>query len=463
MDYKKLGFKAGLEIHQQLDTGKLFSRTPSYLRKDPPHFKIKRKLHKVAGETGEVDIAVEHEASQDKEFTYEGYNDTISLVELDESPPREIDQNALDIALQISLLLNCEIVPITQIMRKTVVDGSNTSGFQRTVLIAKDGFIDTSFGTVGIWYVYLEEDSARKISEDNKRTTFRLDRLGIPLVEIVTAPDITTPEQVKETALKIGEILRATKVKRGLGTIRQDINITIKNHPRAEIKGFQDPKFFITVVEKEIQRQEKNIIDKKEVKEEVRGGLDSGETKFLRPLPSKARMYPETDLPILKIPKQQIDKIKKNLPKLKTEIKQELKKKGLSEELINLILPDHLDEFQTLLKVYNKDPPLIAKMITLWRSKQTERVLEQILEALSQEKIEKSEVKEIMKKIAEGKKFEEAILSDKVSHNELEEEINKLVKANPDLTAKAYMGIIMKKFKGKVDAKKTMDILKKLT
>src|SRR3989344_3308311 len=135
MDYAKIGLKAGLEIHQQLDTGKLFSRTPSYLRKDAPHFNVMRKLHKVAGETGEVDVAVEYEASLKKEFSYEGYYDTVSLVELDETPPQEIDRDALEEALKIALLLECQIYQTSQIMRKMVIDGSNTSGFQRTVLI----------------------------------------------------------------------------------------------------------------------------------------------------------------------------------------------------------------------------------------------------------------------------------------------------------------------------------------
>ena len=146
VDYTKLGFKAGLEIHQQLDTPKLFSGAPSYLRQDEPHYIIHRKLHAVAGESGKVDLAVAHEATKDKEFYYEGYNDTISLVELDEEPPRPVNSEALDVALQVALLLNCEIYSNTQVMRKTVIDGSNTSGFQRTVLVAHNGYLETSFG-----------------------------------------------------------------------------------------------------------------------------------------------------------------------------------------------------------------------------------------------------------------------------------------------------------------------------
>jgi len=469
---KNIGFKAGLEIHQQLDTGKLFSRTPSFLRKNEPHYKISRRLHKVAGETGEVDAAVEYEASLKKKFIYEGYNDTISLVELDESPPRKIDGEALEETLKIALLLNCEIYPVSQIMRKTVIDGSNTSGFQRTVLIAHSGFLETSFGKVPIETIALEEDSARLISKNEKRSIYRLDRLGIPLVEIATAPTMNSPEQVKEAALKIGEILRACKVKRGIGTIRQDVNVSTKSHERVEIKGFQDPKMMIKTIELEIERQQKE--QKKEG--EVRNALPDGTTKFLRPLPGKSRMYPETDLPLLKIPKQKIEKIKKELPKLKTEIATELKKKGVPQELIPLVT-EKLDEFETLLKLRPKDADLVAKMTTLWKTelqkklnlsqkeleeRLTERILERILEELNAKKIEKSDVKSVMEKIAKGEKFEEAVKLEKVSDDELEEEISKIVKAKPGLRPNAYMGLVMKKFKGQLDAKKAMQIIEKI-
>lgn len=487
MNYEKLGLKGGLEIHQQLDTNKLFCNCPSYLRKDAPHFKVKRKLHKVAGETGEVDIAAEYEASLDKEFIYEGYNDTTCLVEIDEEPPHLINEQALDEAIKISLLMNCEIYPVSQIMRKTVINGSNTSGFQRTVLIAHNGFIETSFGKVRIEGVFLEEDAARpsntsnEIDEDSlnvnkKQVIYRLDRLGIPLVEISTAPDMKTPEQIKETALKIGEILRACKVKRGIGTIRQDLNINIKGHDKVEIKGFQEQKIMIDTINFEIERQLENLKNEKRAGE-VRWTLPDGKTKFARPLPGKSRMYPETDIPLLKISRDKINEIKKHLPKLKTEIKEELKKKGLSDELINLVLENNLEEFEVLMKVYNKDANLVAKMITLWRielSKKlkisqekikdilSERILEQILEALKQNKFQQSDIKSIMEKIANGQKFEDAIEIEKVSHDEIAEEIAKIIKEKPGLRPNAYMGLVMQKFKGKIDAKKAMEIINKI-
>ena len=149
IDYKELDFKAGLEIHQQLDTSKLFCNCPSVLRKDEPDFEVTRKLHAIAGESGEIDVAAQYQAELRKEFVYQGY-DTTCLVELDEEPPHEINKEALMISLHIALLMNMKPVLITQIMRKTVINGSNTSGFQRGVLIAQEGYIETSFGGLGL-------------------------------------------------------------------------------------------------------------------------------------------------------------------------------------------------------------------------------------------------------------------------------------------------------------------------
>jgi len=255
---QEIAIKAGLEIHQQLDTNKLFCNCPSILRQDSPKFSIMRKLHAVAGESGEIDVAAKFEVGKDREFSYEGYDSTC-LVELDEEPPHQINPEALQTAIQISILLNCEILPYTQIMRKTVVDGSNTSGFQRTLLIARNGYIETQLGKVGIQSVCLEEDAARIISQEHGKVIYRLDRLGIPLVEIATAPDIKTPEQAKEAALHLGEILRACKVKRGIGTIRQDVNVSIPGSQRIEIKGVQEPELIIKTINSEVKRQQELV------------------------------------------------------------------------------------------------------------------------------------------------------------------------------------------------------------
>jgi Glu-tRNA(Gln) amidotransferase subunit E-like FAD-binding protein len=479
INYNEVGLKSGLEIHQQLDSGKLFCKCPGYLRQDKPDYEIKRKLHAIAGETGEVDEAVKHEASLDREFIYQGYNDNCCLIELDEEPPKMINSEALDEALKIALLLNCEIYTNTQVMRKTVIDGSNTSGFQRTFLLGHDGFVETSFGKVGIDTIALEEDSCRPgvgDVEDDKVKIWKLDRLGIPLVEIMTKPEMNNPEQIKECALKIGEILRACKVKRGIGTIRQDVNISIKGHDRVEIKGFQEPGMMIKTVDLEILRQQKEIADGKS-KGEVRGTLPSGETRFNRPMPGSARMYPETDLPLLKISRDKLNEIKKQLPKMRHEIKEELKKKGLTDEMINLVLDGNVEEFELLSRVYSKDVNLVAKMITLWRnefatkSKKSfeeikeilnEVVLERILEELNEGMISEGDIKGILLKVVNGIDLEEALKVEKISDDNLEEEISKIVKANPGLRAGGYMGLIIGKLGASVDKRKAMEILHRL-
>ena len=456
--------KAGLEIHQQLNTHKLFCNCPSILRNDKPQYTIKRKFNPVIGETGEIDVAAAYEKSKDRTFIYEVY-DTNCLVELDEEPPHQINQEAVEIALQIALLLNCKIFPVTQVMRKTVIDGSNTSGFQRTVLIAHDGFIETSKGIVGIETIALEEDSARLISrdEENKTATFRLDRLGIPLVEITTKPDLKSPEQIKEAALKIGEILRACKVKRGIGTIRQDLNISTPNHPRVEIKGFQDPKIMIKTIENEVKRQQNET----EKKSHVRKVNPDGTTSFLRPMPGPARMYPETDHPLLKISREMINKAKSNLPKLTSEHRSYLKEFGLNDELIKLILKQNkINEFKSLLQIYN-NPKLVGKMLTIFlkeikvkeNKELPQNVLESILEEVAKNKIAENEVKIVMQKIAQGIPLKEAIQKQDIN---LREEIEKIVNEKPGLSQKAYMGLIMGKFKGQVNGKEAMEELNKI-
>jgi len=255
-DYKKLGLKVGFEIHQELSTHKLFCECPSTLQEEEPPIKVRRRLRPTQSELGEVDRAALAEAIKGKGFRYHVYPETICLVELDEEPPHPLNEEALDIALEAALLLNAKPVDEAHTMRKTVIDGSNTCGFQRTTLVATDGYIETTGGRIHIQTICLEEDAARKFGEDAELIDYRLDRLGIPLVEIATGPDFSDPYTPAEVALNIGQILRATgRVKRGIGTIRQDINISIRGGARQEIKGLQELALISTVIEREVQRQ----------------------------------------------------------------------------------------------------------------------------------------------------------------------------------------------------------------
>ena len=209
-----------------------------------------------------------YEAKKGKQFIYQGYNDTTCLVELDEKPPHEINHHALEIALQVCLLLNCKINNVVQVMRKIVVDGSNTSGFQRTMLIGKDGYINVNNKKIGIQAVCLEEEASQIIERTDEYDVYNLSRLGIPLIEIATSPDINSPEECKIVAEKIGMILNSIEgIKRGLGSIRQDINISINDNPRIEIKGFQELKSIPKVIENEIERQLKLLKKNQKIKQ----------------------------------------------------------------------------------------------------------------------------------------------------------------------------------------------------
>jgi glutamyl-tRNA(Gln) amidotransferase subunit E len=251
MDYKKLGLKAGIEIHQQLNTKeKLFCHCPTLLRDaEERNGEFFRFLRATESEMGKIDRAAEEEMKKEnRAYTYYAY-DTTCLVENDEEPPAPMNPEAVGLTMTIAKMLGMTPVEQIHVMRKLVIDGSNTSGFQRTALVALNGKIPS--GAV-IESICLEEEAAQRVEGD----IFSLDRLGIPLAEITTGPDMKTPEEVKEVAAYIGMILRSTgRVKRGLGTIRQDVNISISEGARVEIKGVQDLSLIEEVVRREVLRQ----------------------------------------------------------------------------------------------------------------------------------------------------------------------------------------------------------------
>ena len=265
LDPVALGFMCGLEIHQQLDTGKLHSRMPSelfdYSIDEIPEgwTRSSRRLRASEGESGQVDVAARFEQRRNRSFVYI-QPPNAGLIELDEAPPLEHDDEAIDIVLTMAGMMGAKPVSALQAMRKTVVDGSNTSGFQRTTLVATDGKIQTNEGNVGVDVICIEEDSARKLdtkpSSSGEVVYYTLDRLGMPLVEIATAPDIKSPEHARETALSLGTLLRDTrKVRRGLGSIRQDLNVSIACGDRVEIKGCQDLDWIPRIIRLEMARQ----------------------------------------------------------------------------------------------------------------------------------------------------------------------------------------------------------------
>jgi glutamyl-tRNA(Gln) amidotransferase subunit E len=251
MDYNAIGLTAGIEIHQQLNTSeKLFCHCPTLLRDSTEHSgEFFRYLRVTESEMGEIDRAAQEEMKRDRKFQYYTY-DTTCLVENDEEPPALLNDEALSVCLTIARMFGMTPVRQVHTMRKLVIDGSNTSGFQRTALVALNGTLPNGGG---IETICLEEEAAQRVKDD----IFSLDRLGIPLIEITTSPCMHTPDEVQQVAEYIGMVLRSTgKVKRGIGTIRQDVNISIQGGSRVEIKGVQELDLIAEVVRREVQRQE---------------------------------------------------------------------------------------------------------------------------------------------------------------------------------------------------------------
>ena len=266
-DYKKLGLKAGLEVHQQLDTGKLFCRDKSVLREDKPNFTVRRYIRPTASEMGEFDAAALEQTRKGLTYIYEGYNDSTCEVETDSAPPQPIDKDALKVALEVALMAQASILDEMFVMRKLVADGSNTSSFQRTMLVAVGGKLKLKNKEVGVQTIVLEEDAARPMEKRENEIVYRLDRLGIPLIEFATNPELFSPEEVKECALAIGALLRRTgRMKRGLGTIRQDLNISISEGARVEIKGVQEVELIDEYVRREVERQRILLAIREELK-----------------------------------------------------------------------------------------------------------------------------------------------------------------------------------------------------
>ena len=283
----------GLEIHQQLNSQhKLFCPCKTELVDDDFDELVQRKLRPTQSELGEIDRAALQESLRGLNFKYENFAKHTCLVENDDEPPHSLNEEALDICITIACLMNMHIVDEFHTMRKQVIDGSNTGGFQRTGMVATDGYLITPYGKVIIESLGLEEDAARRVETKDGFTEFRLDRLGIPLAEITTDPSMHHPEQVREVAYMLGQILRSTNVKRGLGTIRQDLNISIAEGARVEIKGVQDLDLMAEIVNREVQRQLALI--------EIRNELQERNAEVLEEIHDLDDLLEDTESKILK-------------------------------------------------------------------------------------------------------------------------------------------------------------------
>ncbi len=274
-DLEREAVRAGLEVHQQLrgrklHSGKLVQPTPESM----PDAWIVRRLHTTHSELGSIDTAAAREAARGRQYAYAYYDATASLVEADEEPPLPPSREALEAAVMLARRVKARILKESVVMRKIVIDGSNTSGFQRTLLIALEGSLQLAEGKVGIATITLEEDAASILRQEEGRVAYDLTRLGVPLIEIATHPDLTSASMARDAALLIGSLLRdLPQARRGLGTIRQDVNVSIPHGARVEIKGVQDVERMDILILKEVERQKRLIAWRKQYAQAMAGRL----------------------------------------------------------------------------------------------------------------------------------------------------------------------------------------------
>jgi glutamyl-tRNA(Gln) amidotransferase subunit E len=238
-DYAAVGFRSGLEIHQQILTEKkLFCRCPAGCYSPVYEAEILRHMRPTLSELGEYDGTALMEFKTKKEIIYRIHHDTVCTYEMDDTPPFELNEEALDIALEVAMLYGCSMIDELHIARKQYLDGSIPTGFQRTTIVGVDGRIPYRDREIRIVQLGLEEDACREVSDIGHRRIYLTDRLGMPLIETVTAPDMHTPHEVAEVGQILRRLVRSTgKVRTGIGAGRQDVNVSVTGGTRIEIKG----------------------------------------------------------------------------------------------------------------------------------------------------------------------------------------------------------------------------------
>jgi len=267
-DYHKLGLKAGLEIHQQLWTDKkLFCRCPAGHYSLEFNAEILRHMRPTLSELGEYDGTALMEFKTKKEIIYQINHQTVCTYEMDDTPPFEINQQALDIALEVALLLNYKLVSEIHIARKQYLDGSIPTGFQRTTIVGVDGWVPYQNRKINLIQLGLEEDACREVSDVGHQRIYRTDRLGMPLIEMVTYPEMRTPQEVAEVGNILRWLARSTgKVRTGIGAARQDVNVSITGGTRVEIKGVPRIPLIPLLIYNEAMRQHNLLLIKEELK-----------------------------------------------------------------------------------------------------------------------------------------------------------------------------------------------------
>jgi glutamyl-tRNA(Gln) amidotransferase subunit E len=602
--------KVGIEIHQQLGTPtKLFCSCPVTKSEELP-FSFERRLRPSQSELGRIDPAAVFEFNKGKVNTYRWNPESSCLVDADEEPPHPLNRAALETTLVISLMLEAKVVEEIHVMRKIVIDGSNTAGFQRTSVVALGGRLSFDGKSVGVQSITVEEDASRILGEDAQSRQFALDRLGVPLVEIALDPMAGYPQDVESAALQLGRALRSTgMVARGLGTIRQDLNVSVMGGEVVEVKGVQKLNLIAKVVRYEGIRQmglirvaeemrrrgitsvncrtrdvtsvfgslasavlkktlegggrvlcvaadgmagllglepfvgvrlgkelaeiartnslggvihsdefrKQSITEAEEselrrltgsgesdalvlvagpeerisvvaglvaerlaaaikgVPKETRAATNDGETRYLRPRPGAARMYPETDIPEILVTGALLDKVRRTIPQPWEErVKSYVERYALSPEMaLQLYDSGEAPEFERLAAELKLDRSVIASVLVempvrlaregLDEGRLSEGLLEEVLRSIDRGEFAKEASVDVLRAVCRGEAegVADAVRKlglTRLSKEELKSIIEKVVAQNAALIAERgersfsiLMGEVMKSARGRVD------------
>jgi glutamyl-tRNA(Gln) amidotransferase subunit E len=257
IDYEAAGLIAGLEVHQQLLTDeKLFCRCPAGVYTTDHDGEVLRHMRPTLSELGEYDGTALMEFKTKKQIYYLLNRLNVCTYEMDDTPPFLVNQDAVDSSIKLCLMMGMDIVDEMHISRKQYLDGSIPTGFQRTAIVGVNGQIPFRGRRLTVTHLSLEEDSCREVEDRGHRIIFRTDRLGMPLTETVTGPDLRTPEEVRDAILLCGLVARSTRcVRTGIGAARQDINVSVRGGSRVEIKGVPRAGAAVGLVHNEAVRQ----------------------------------------------------------------------------------------------------------------------------------------------------------------------------------------------------------------
>jgi glutamyl-tRNA(Gln) amidotransferase subunit E len=257
LDYPSVGLISGLEVHQQLLTDhKLFCRCPAGLYTETHDGEVLRHMRPTLSELGEYDGTALMEFKTRKEIIYLLNHLNVCTYEMDDTPPFLVNQEAIDVAIELCLAMGMDIIDEVHIARKQYLDGSIPTGFQRTAIVGMNGVLPFKGRDLTVTHLSIEEDSCREVTDKGHRIVWRTDRLGMPLTETVTGPELVTPEEVRDAILLCGLVARSTgRVRTGMGASRQDVNVSVRGGQRVEIKGVPKAGYAVKLVHNEGIRQ----------------------------------------------------------------------------------------------------------------------------------------------------------------------------------------------------------------